>query len=599
MKIEARSSGPRLWAIVALFVLLLATASLPVQARVGPQRDGIASAEHGNPLNDTTPPKVNITQPKDGSKVMDLIVVCVNATDDTGVAYVEFRVDSTLKFNTSTAPYNWTWFTRDTPNGTHVINATAYDAAGNFNWSKISVIVDNDYLPPSVSIVSPKDGAIITSDVQIVVNASDDHGNVSKVVFNVDGKIRHVNNSPKGPYNWLWNATKEKNGQHTINVTAYDRWDHNASDQISVTVQVKDVIAPVVKMDSPTAGAEVFDVIVVKFTAEDNVALKKVELFIDFISKYVDNKGKNGTYNWTWDTSSFSNGVHVLNASAEDTSGNTAWDSIIVSVANLPPPQVTSPQSEDTVMGNVQIKGTTTSILITAVQVKIDNANWITANGTAAWDIWWNTTKVKNGQHNISVRASNGQRNSATVTIKVYVDNPPLECAITAPKQNDVVSGEVKISGTASTGTSWVEVRLDGSNWTKAAGNTSWSVIWDTKDEPNGNHTIDARAYNGVLMNYTPIVSVRVKVSNERTGLDPQVAGGIVALLAIILIFIFLYTLGKRRPAYKEEEERFEEEGPEEEEEEQEKEEKEEKGSDKEPEKKVATKKKVKDVEKL
>jgi hypothetical protein len=598
MNIEARSSRPISWAIVALLVLLLATASVPVQAQVHSRQDGIAPAGHGNPLNDTTPPKINITQPKDGSKVFGTIVVSANATDDTGVAYVEFRLDSTLRLNLSQAPYNWTWDTKDTPNGTHVINATAYDAAGNFNWSKVSVIVDNDYLPPSVSIISPNDGATITGDIQIIANASDDHGNISKVVFSVDGKIRHIDNSPAGPYKWLWNATQEKNGQHTINVTAYDKWDHNASKQITVNVQVKDVIAPVVKVDSPSASAEVFDVVVVEFTVQDNVAIKKVELFLDFISKYFDNTGKSGTHNWTWDTKSFSNGVHVLNASAEDTSGNKAWDSIIVKVANLPGPQITSPEPEDKVMGTVLIQGTADPLLITEVRVKIDNGLWNTANGTAKWKIYWNTTKVGNGPHNISARGTDGIKFSATVIMKVYVDNPPLECIIITPIEGAKVSGEVNISGTASNGTARVEVTIDGSNWTTAAGSTSWYIFWNTKNESNGKHTVSARAYNGIWSNYTPIFSVNVNVSNEAktngSGIDPQVAGGIVALLAVILILMFLYTLGKRKPAYQEEE--FEKEGPEEEE-------REPKEEGKEPEektgpKKGAKKKRVKDIEK-
>ena len=556
-----------------------------------------ASSPHALQLGDTTPPKVNITQPSNGSKVFGSIVVVANATDDTGVAYVEFRVDGSKRFNTTKVPYTWEWDTRDTPNGTHKLNATASDAAGNRNWSEVSVIIDNDWIPPVVSIVSPKDGDTIIADVTITANAADVRSAISKVVFSIDGKQRYTNTSATGPYKWLWNASQEKDGQHKVNVTALDKWNNNASKEITVNLKIKDVTPPYVMIDSPSTGSDVFGELPIYFTVKDNFAVKRVELFIDWKSVYVNASGANGSYNWLWATNSVSNSMHVINASAEDTSGNVAWDSILVNVTNLPPPQIISPQPEDTVFGNVLVQGTTSSLLITDVLIKIDGGNWTLTKGTSEWKIDWNTTKVANGPHNVSVKATDGKKYSATITFRVYVDNPTLECTITAPKEGDKISGVVNVTGTATKGTSWVEVSIDGSNWTKAKGNLAWYIYWDTGKSTNGKHSVNARAYNSIWQAYTPISSVGVNVSNEpqqnNLVVDPQVAGGIAALLGIFLVLFFLFSIARKKPEYKDDE-GFGEERPEEEEKKtpEKRTDKKEKGPKKE------TKRKVKDIEK-
>ncbi len=56
------------------------------------------------------------------------------ATDDTGVAYVEFYVDGALKGRSSSEPYTLPLFPIPLAAGEHVLEAVAYDAYG--NWSK-------------------------------------------------------------------------------------------------------------------------------------------------------------------------------------------------------------------------------------------------------------------------------------------------------------------------------------------------------------------------------------------------------------------------------------------------------------------------------
>ena len=93
---------------------------------------------------DTTPPTASIDSPLDGAGVSGSVVVSASATDNTGVARVEFVLDGVLQATDSTSPYQWAWNTAAVNDGSHTLQAKAYDAAGNVGESATaSVTVRN------------------------------------------------------------------------------------------------------------------------------------------------------------------------------------------------------------------------------------------------------------------------------------------------------------------------------------------------------------------------------------------------------------------------------------------------------------------------
>jgi len=72
----------------------------------------------------------------------------------------------------------------------------------------------------------------------------------------------------------------------------------------------------------------------------------------------------------------------------------------------------------------------------------------------------------------------------------------PPEVTITIPTGGATVSGFYWIEGTGTrVGSSGiVEVRIDGGDWRKADGTSTWRISWDTEMEQTGEHTISARA---------------------------------------------------------------------------------------------------------
>jgi hypothetical protein len=94
---------------------------------------------------DTIPPTVSITAPASGATISATTTVSANATDNVGVASVQFTLDgSNLGSALTTSPYQVSWNTTTASNGAHLVSAVARDAAGNVgNATPVSVTVSN------------------------------------------------------------------------------------------------------------------------------------------------------------------------------------------------------------------------------------------------------------------------------------------------------------------------------------------------------------------------------------------------------------------------------------------------------------------------
>jgi hypothetical protein len=101
--------------------------------------------------NDTTPPTVSITAPATGATVAGTITVSATASDNVGVAGVQFQVDGTnLGAEDTASPYSTSWNTNSASNGTHTLSAIARDAAGNKSTATVTVTVSN--IPPTSAL---------------------------------------------------------------------------------------------------------------------------------------------------------------------------------------------------------------------------------------------------------------------------------------------------------------------------------------------------------------------------------------------------------------------------------------------------------------
>jgi fibronectin type 3 domain-containing protein len=105
---------------------------------------------------DTTGPTVVVTAPGAGTTVSGTVAVTANASDDVGVAGVQFRLDGqNLGAEDTSAPYSVSWNTTTATNASHTLSAVARDAAGNVGTAAdVTVTVDNTTPPPPSGLVA-------------------------------------------------------------------------------------------------------------------------------------------------------------------------------------------------------------------------------------------------------------------------------------------------------------------------------------------------------------------------------------------------------------------------------------------------------------
>jgi hypothetical protein len=75
---------------------------------------------------------VSISAPASGTAVSGTVVVSASASDNVGVAGVQFKLDgANLGAEVTAPPFSVTWSSTGAANGTHTLTAVARDAAGN------------------------------------------------------------------------------------------------------------------------------------------------------------------------------------------------------------------------------------------------------------------------------------------------------------------------------------------------------------------------------------------------------------------------------------------------------------------------------------
>ena len=188
-----------------------------------------------------------------------------------------------------------------------------------------------DITLPTVSIISPANGATISGTINVLVSASDNVG-VTSVSLSVDGTLAGSSNS--SPFTNSWNSGTVVNGAHTLTVTAKDASGNTSSKSIQVSVNNisnSDIISPTVSIASPADGAsfEANSIVTISTSATDNVGVTTISISIDGA---VVATGSSSPLSYSWNTTNAASGVHSIVAKANDQAGNTGLKSITVTI---------------------------------------------------------------------------------------------------------------------------------------------------------------------------------------------------------------------------------------------------------------------------
>jgi phosphodiesterase/alkaline phosphatase D-like protein len=114
---------------------------------------GTAYGEQFQFTTNTSTVSVAITQPSNGDVVSGTVTIAATASTNSAqsIARVEFYIDNSLISQDTTEPYETQWDTTTAANGSHTINAVAYDQSDNSSQDEITVTVSNiPQIPPEI-----------------------------------------------------------------------------------------------------------------------------------------------------------------------------------------------------------------------------------------------------------------------------------------------------------------------------------------------------------------------------------------------------------------------------------------------------------------
>ena len=373
-------------------------------------------------FTDTVAPTAAITSPTNGTTVRGRIPINVDACDNVGVVKVEFFVDGALIASDQTYPYSLSWSSKSVSNGAHTLRSKANDAAGNATTSAtINITVNNESVPPTTSITSPTNGALLQGNVTVIASASDNVA-IERVEFYIDSTLVGVDST--SPYSVVWNSTITPDGSHSLTSKAWD-----TSENVTTSAVVPIIIdnnVPTTSITFPANGAFVRGSITITANAADIVGVTKVEFYADAVRLGTDTSSP---YSFVWNTATIADGNHTLTSRAYDAIGHvTTSSSVNIKVDNtVPSTAITSPTSGAVVTFGVTIAANASDNLgVTKVEFYVDST-LIGNDTTSPYSIVWNSTIIQNGAHQLKSKAYDQAGNSTfSSVINVTVNNPPI-----------------------------------------------------------------------------------------------------------------------------------------------------------------------------
>jgi len=395
--------------------------------------------------------------------------------------------------------------------------------------------------PPGIIITHPTGGSTVQGNVTIWMHAwdADNNSDIKHVWVKIDGgalinaTYNHTDLEGQWWY-YVWDTTQETNGWHHITAVVFDGIDDNSNVKEYKVNNIGGNYAPTIGFVHPKHGHTVKGTITIWMIAwdQDNVSdIQNVWIKIDAGSNlnatynHTDNEGQ--WWYYVWNTSSETEGWHLLTASTYD-GKDDASKSIEVLVDNVqenkaPIVDITKPENGAKVSGTVKIWAKAWdpdgNDEIESVFVRIDEGSWIKMTkdpegGEYTWWYYnWDSTKVEDGEHHITVYAWDGTDDSEKDKIYVIVDNVPDNNApgivIFHPKDGATVKGTVRIwmnawdkDNVSDIQNVWVSIDY-GTKQNATYNHTDkegqwWYFDWNTSGVEEGWHVVKAIVYDGV-----------------------------------------------------------------------------------------------------
>jgi len=272
---------------------------------------------------------------------------------------VQFLADA------STAYYFYP--TTDSNGGGSGGGTISHRRATNDNIMRFATVPAPDSTPPVATLTTPADAAYVRQTVSVTATATDNVGVVS-VTFLLDGNPLSVDTA--APYAHSWDTTAAPDGAHTVRADARDAAGNVGSDSVGVTV---DNTAPTANAGADQAVTPGTLVTFDGTSSSDAIGIAS--------HAWTFTDGGPQSLSGATPSYTFSNaGTFVVTLTVTDRAGNTAADTMTVTVAlDLAPPVARAGADQSVLQGTlVSLDGSASTD-----DVGIDNYTWSFTDSTA------------------------------------------------------------------------------------------------------------------------------------------------------------------------------------------------------------------------
>jgi hypothetical protein len=391
---------------------------------------------------DVTPPNVALTVPAAGTTVFGPnITLSANATDNVGVASVQFQVDGVNSGAAiTTAPYTYIWDTTAATNAAHTITAIAKDAAGNTTTTgPTTVTVDN-----AAPVISAVTATVITQSAA-TITWSTDKATTSQIDYGITtsyGTSTPFNSTQTTSHSISLSglAANTTYHYHVKSISNNNMLGTSADFTFTTAVDTTPVVISAVANSVPTQSS------VTITWSTDKPADSQINYGLT--TYYTTSTPLDATLTTSHSvtvTGLTPGTLYHYRAKSVGTNGvmtlNGDYAFTTASALTSPNVAVTLPTANAIVTGSTVLTATATDAFgIAKVQFQVDGINVGTAITAAPYTMVWNSITVTNGAHVITAVATD-TTGAADISsgISVSVSNNGLvglTATVTASKLN-------------------------------------------------------------------------------------------------------------------------------------------------------------------
>ena len=435
---------------------------------------GYKSETIRNLILDNTHPKASITSPRDGTVLSAGNVDVMGVAADKHILQYELQVvhdeDTEVVRAATTSIENGLLGQWNAANlkGKCTLRLIVRDEAGLESSVEVGVILDASEVIAQIN--SPKAGEFVEEIVQITGTVQDENFSHYELSFrpsdaqsrSPQGEISVVNSGqPKNDESLgVWN-TPRLDEAYELQILAFDLSGKQSEHSVPVFV---DNIGPSSEIISPNDGKLLSGTVEIVGTADD-VHFQDYQLEVrpashtdgwTPISAFPSTQPKRTEILTSWVTPPTEEDYDIR-LIVTDRSRKSSISSVRVTVDNQPPQvKINSPVNNELVSGTTEIRGVVADANLTTyqfnVRAMVDGEDWqqiSQSNASGEVTALWTPPEVE-GEFEIRLMAEDASGNpTADARVTVVVDRVPPQAEILSPIENQQLSQQIEIRGTA------------------------------------------------------------------------------------------------------------------------------------------------------